>query len=104
MFTNQVTVSGVTGFSPYYLLHGVEPLLLFDLIDATFMVEGFYSGMKTGELLALHIKQLLRHTADLEHSAEVLKIAQCESQEQFIRRFEHRLLKKDYNPGELVLF
>ncbi len=45
VFADRVTVSGVTGYSPYFLLHGVEPLLPFDLAEATFMVEGFQSGM-----------------------------------------------------------
>ncbi len=53
VFADRVTVSGVTGYLPYFLLHGVEPLLLFDLAEATFMVEGFQSGMETSDLLAL---------------------------------------------------
>ena len=53
VFADRVTISGVTGYSPYFLLHGVEPLLPFDLAEATFMVEGFQSGMETSDLLAL---------------------------------------------------
>ncbi|KAK0462392.1 uncharacterized protein EV420DRAFT_1265421 [Desarmillaria tabescens] len=59
--------------------------------------------MSTSELLALRIRQLSRHTTDLERTAETLKIARCQNREQFIQRFEHRLLKKDYQPGSLVL-
>ncbi len=55
VFADRVTTSSVTGFSPYFLLHSVEPLLPFDLAEATFMVEGFHSGMETSELLALRI-------------------------------------------------
>jgi hypothetical protein len=39
-FADRVTISGVTGFSPYYLLHGVHPVLPFDLFEATLLVEG----------------------------------------------------------------
>ncbi|KAK0467352.1 uncharacterized protein EV420DRAFT_1260710 [Desarmillaria tabescens] len=60
--------------------------------------------MNTSDQLAwLQIWQLLRHMEDLEHAAEMLKIARCQNREQFICRFEHQLLRKDYNPGELVL-
>ncbi|SJL01197.1 uncharacterized protein ARMOST_04515 [Armillaria ostoyae] len=103
VFADRVTTSSVTGFSPYFLLHGIEPLLPFDLTEATFMVEGFRSGMETSDLLALRIRQLMRHPEDLEQAAAVLKESRFESCEQFLRRFKHRLLKEDYKPGELVL-
>ncbi|SJL17472.1 uncharacterized protein ARMOST_21023 [Armillaria ostoyae] len=103
VFADRVTVSSVTGYSPYFLLHGVEPLLPFDLLEATFMVEGFRSGMTTSDLLALRIRQLSRHASDLAKAADALKAARLNSREQFIKRFEHRLLKSEYSPGDLVL-
>ncbi len=103
VFADRVTTSSVTGFSPYFLLHSVEPLLPFDLAEATFMVEGFRSGMETSELLALRIRQVMRHPEDLEQAAAVLRESCFESHEQFLRRFKHQLLKEDYKPGELVL-
>ncbi|PBK69944.1 hypothetical protein ARMSODRAFT_838354, partial [Armillaria solidipes] len=103
VFADRVTVSSVTGYSPYFLLHGVEPLLPFDLLEATFMVEGFRSGMTTSDLLALRIQQLSRHASDLAKAADALKAARLNSREQFIKRFEHRLLKSEYSPGDLVL-
>ncbi|KAK0246515.1 hypothetical protein EDD85DRAFT_726655, partial [Armillaria nabsnona] len=102
VFTDRVTTSSVTGFSPYFLLHSVEPLLPFDLAEATFIVEGFHSGMETSELLALRIRQLMRHPEDLEQAAAVFRESCFESCEQFLRRFKHQLLKEDYKPRELV--
>ena len=37
-FADKITTSRVTGFSPYYLLHGVHPVLPIDLFEATFLV------------------------------------------------------------------
>jgi hypothetical protein len=54
-FADRVTVSKVTGFSAYFLLHGIHPVLPFDLADTTFLVEGFKSGMSSVDLLALRI-------------------------------------------------
>ncbi|KAF9455163.1 hypothetical protein BDZ94DRAFT_1127181, partial [Collybia nuda] len=103
LFADRVTVNRSTGYSPYYLLHGLEPLLPFDLFEATFMVEGFTSGMSTTDLLALRIRQLHKHDDDLERAAEMLKKTRTQSKAQFMKRFAHRLQKKEYKPGDLVL-
>ena len=72
-FSDRVTIRRQTGYSPYYLLHGTHPVLPFDLTEASFLVEGFYSGMNTEDLLALRIRQLEKLPEDIAHAAEVLK-------------------------------
>ena len=103
VFADRVTVSSVTGYSPYFLLHGLHPLLPFDLFEATFLVEGFHSGMETSDLLALRIRQLHKHESDLERASQVLRIARLRSKEQFIRRYAKRLQRSEYPEGSLVL-
>jgi hypothetical protein len=103
VFADRVTVSSVTGYSPFELLHATQPILPFDLAEATFLVEGFYSGMSTAELLAMRIRQLKMHPQDIEHAATTLKKARFASKAQFEKRFKRRLLKEDYQPGELIL-
>lgn len=75
LFADHVTTSYVTGFSAFYLVHGVHPILPFDLAEATFMVDGFISEMTLVELIALRIRQLQRHPKNLEQAAETLKNA-----------------------------
>jgi hypothetical protein len=101
-FADWVTVSSVTGYSPYYLLHGLHPLLPFDLFEATFLVEDFRSGMSTSDLLALRIQQLQKHD-DITHAAKVLQIACVCSKEQFNHHFAKQLQKSSYPLGSLVL-
>jgi hypothetical protein len=103
VFADRVTVSGVTGYSPFYLLHGTPPLLPFDLTEATFLVDGFYSGMDTSELLALRIRQLQKLEDDLERAADTLKKARIRSKQEFHKRYVRRLQKSEYNEGDLVL-
>lgn len=103
VFADRITVSSVTGYSPYYLLHGTHPLLPFDLTESTFLVEGFRAGLSTSELLALRIKQLYRHPSDVQAAGDTLKQARFRSKKQFERRFHHKLQKKSYNKGDLVL-
>jgi len=102
-FADRITVSSVTGYSPYYLLHGTHPLLPFDLSEATCMIDGYRSGLSTSELLSLRIQQLHRHPADLEKAANTLKQARFRSKLQFEKRYHYKLQKSNYLPGSLVL-
>ena len=41
-FAERVTISRVTGFSPFYMLHGVHLVLPFNFMEATFMIQGYH--------------------------------------------------------------
>lgn len=103
LLADRVTVSRVTGFSPFQLLHGVDPVLPFDLAEATFMVSGFRTGMTTTELLTLRIRQLSKHPRDINRAKEALRKARFKSKQQFERRFMKKLQRGTYKQGELVL-
>ena len=83
VFADRVTVSHVTGYSPYFLLHGTHPVLPFDLFESTFLVESFQIGMDTSDLLAARIQQLEKHEEDIQQASKVLQIACLQSREQF---------------------
>jgi len=83
MFADRVTISRVTGFSPYQLLHATDPLLPLDLIEATFLVENIHAGISTSELLALRMRQLSKHPEDIAHTARILQKARFASKAQF---------------------
>lgn len=102
-FTDRITISQSTGFSPYYLLYGVEPVLPFDLTEMTLLVDGFHSGMSTSDLLALRIRQLMKKPEDTAKAAALLKKTHFCSKEIFERRYRHRLRKDIYQQGELIL-
>jgi hypothetical protein len=102
-FADRVTVSRVTGFSAYYLLHGVHPILPFDLADATFLVEGYTSGMSSTDLLVLRMRQLERRKEDIASAAKALREARFKSKEEFEWKFRKRMRRDHYRPGELVL-
>jgi hypothetical protein len=59
--------------------------------------------MTTTELLVLRIRQLQRHSQDVEKAAETLKKSRFYSKEQFEKKFRKRLQKEEYKKGELVL-
>jgi hypothetical protein len=51
-WAEQITTHKALGYSVYYIVHGVEPLLLFDLAEAMYIVLP-QSTMMTTELVAL---------------------------------------------------
>lgn len=103
LFADRITTRRATGFSAFYLIHGVHPVLPFDLTEATFMMEGFRSGLSAEELLALRIQQLEKRPEDLARAAAAIRLSRLKGKEQFESRFEHRIKKEDYEPGDLVL-
>jgi len=103
VFADRVTTSRVTGFSPYQLLHATDPLLPLDIAEATFLVEGFRSGISTEELLRLRARQIARHPEDVTQAAETLRKARFTSKKHFEVRFLRRLANQAHKPGDLVL-
>ena len=103
VFADRITVSRITGFSPYYLLHGVHPLLPMDLTESTFLVTGFHPDMDTSTLLALRMRQLAKLPADVAAASETLRQARYKSKEDFERRYHKKLTQQVYQPGDFVL-
>jgi hypothetical protein len=67
------------------------------------MVNGLTSGMSSSNLLALHIRQLQRHPADISQAAQTLRAARFKSKTQFERKFHRKLKCSMYQSGDLVL-
>lgn len=102
-FADKVTIRRSRGFSPFYLLHGVDPVLPFDLAEASFLVDGFTRDLSSSELLALRIRQLEKRAGDIERAKATLVQLRYRSKEQFEKRFRTKLRTTDYAPGDLVL-
>lgn len=102
-YADRITIRRATGFSPFYLLHGVHPFLPCDLADATFMVTDFKPGMTDEELLAARIRQVLRMPQDVERARNILKQSRVRSKEIYDTKYARRLHKENYEPGALVL-
>ena len=103
LFADRITVRKVTGYSPYYLLHGTHPLMPGDLADATFLVTDFKPGMTPVELLQARTRQLLRLPEDIARAKKILQQSRFRSKEAYEKKFARRLVRKSYVPGDLVL-
>ena len=103
LFADRVTVRKATGYSPYYLLHGIHPLMPGDLADATFLVTDFKPGMTHQELLQARTRQLLRLPEDIARAQKILRQSRFRSKEAFEKKFARRIIREAYAPGDLVL-
>jgi transposase InsO family protein len=102
-YADRITVRKSTGYSPYYLLHGIHPLLPGDLTDATLLVDDFEPGMTRDELVQARARQLLRLPEDIAKARKILQKSRFKSKEAYEKKFARRLRKTAYRSGDLVL-
>jgi transposase InsO family protein len=102
-YADRITVRKSTGYSPYYLLHGVHPLLPGDLADATFLVNNFRPGMTRDELVQTRARQLLRLPEDIAKAKKILQKSRFRSKQAYEKKFARRLRIGAYQSGDLVL-
>jgi hypothetical protein len=103
-WAEHVTVQKAMGLSPYFMVHGVEPIFPFDLAEVTFLVSLPERGaFMTTDIIAWHARQLQKRTKDLTTIKEKVLKAHYSSIHNFEKRFCASI--KDYNfaPGALVL-
>lgn len=102
-WAERVSIVKATGFSPYYMVHGVEPTLPFDIHEATYLVPLPSTQLSTAELIELRARQLRKRPEDIEIMRQKILKGRIASIEQFERRFASNIHDYDFKPGDLVL-
>ena len=102
-WAERVTIQKATGYSPFYLAHGVEPLLPFDLAEATYLAPKIDSLMSTEDLIAHRAKMLQKRPQDLLRIREQVFKARWESVKQLEKTASHKIQDFDFEPGSLVI-
>ncbi|KLO04806.1 hypothetical protein SCHPADRAFT_917886 [Schizopora paradoxa] len=85
------------------MAHGVEPLMPFDLSEATYMLPPPEFPMTTADLLARRGRQLEKRKEDLAAVHERVLAARYKSAADFEKRFAKTIKNKIYEPGALVM-
>jgi len=102
-WADRVTTRKSTGHSPYFIAHGVEPLLPFDITEATFLLPEITSSVDSATLIAIRARQLAKREDDLaEIHTRVLR-SRFASITDFERRFASSIHDYNFDPGSLVL-
>jgi hypothetical protein len=102
-WADRATTRKSTGYSPFYMAHGIEPILPFDLTLATFLVPDLSRPLTTAELLAARARQLEKRQADLDNIHERVVKSRLASVQQFEKQFENLIKNYNFKPGDLVL-
>jgi hypothetical protein len=102
-WAERVTIRKATGYSPYYMVHGVHPLLPFDITEATYLAPKQDFGISTEELISIRARQLAKRPEDIERMRETVTAYRQKNLEQFQKLHHSRIIDFDFQPGALVL-
>ena len=89
MWAGRVTVRGVTGSSPYYLLYGQQLLFPFDFTDRRWHMLDWVDVNSTKDLLAIRVKQLSRRDEYIGEATAKMEKARLKAAEFFFRKIKH---------------
>ena len=102
-WADRTTTRKSTGFSPYYMVHGVEPILPFDLAMATFLVPDLTTPLLTEDLLIAHTCQLQKCPANLAAIHDHITTSHFASACQFKKQHVNTIRNFNFALGTLVL-
>ena len=103
LWAERVTVWQATGFSPFYMAHGVHPLLPFDIVEATYLCPQQDFGISTVELIAIQARQLEKCPEDLEEIRNSVSAFRRQGLERFADHHRLQIIDFNFKPGALVL-
>jgi len=102
-WADRITTQKSTGHSPYYMAHGVKPLLPFDISEATFMILDISQHLDTADLIAIRARQLAKQDDELASMHDRLLKSCFASIADFEHRFATTICDFNFKPGSLVL-
>ena len=103
IWAERVSIQRSTGYSPYYIVHGVEPTLPFDLAEQTYISPVVTGKLTHKELIAIRARALQRRPEDLNRVKDRVLQARFRSIQEFEKRFQHTIRDYNFAPGALVL-
>lgn len=103
-WAERCTIQRATGASPFYMAHGVEPVLPFDIDEATWLVKITDEfPMDTTDLIAARAVALQKRPEDLEQLRERIFQSRVKSTMRAANVNANKIIDYDFRPRDLVL-
>lgn len=102
-WAERVSIQKSTGYSPYYIAHNIEPLLPFDLTEATYLAPVLTKPIPTANLITQCTIQLQKWPHDLVCVKDIVLKVRYTSIHEFNKKFENTIHDFNFNPSTLVL-
>jgi hypothetical protein len=103
LWAQRITTRRSTGHSPYYMVHGIEPIFPFDIQEATFLAPKLSQLVDTTTLIAERTRQLEKRPQDLEEMKQKVWKKRRELAGEFLDKNNRITRQYDFTPGRLVL-
>ena len=101
-WAERVTILKSCGMSPYFMVHGVEPLFPFDITEATFLVSlPDQDEFSSTDLIGWRARQLQKRAEDIQDMEDKVLKARYASIKHFVA--SHKITDHNFEPGALVL-
>ncbi len=102
LFAMRVTVSWATGFSPYYLLYGAQPVFSFDVTEITWQTLDWDKVTNHKDLIVIRALQIARCDDKLHEANDKLCKTRRRAIEDLSKRVHFQFDFTDYEPGMYV--
>ena len=103
LWAERITVRKGFGCSPFFMVTGAQPILPFDVTEATWLIKPPSGPLSTEELIGLRARALAKHQ---QHVEEMRKRVTSEKRKRMLKDLEkYKHVIKDYvfERGDLVL-
>ena len=104
-WADRVTTRRSTGHSPFFMVHGTEPILPLDIEMATFLVPNLTTPLSTTDLITIRTRQLQMRDEDLTRIRDDVVKSRLSATHSFERKFAHNIRTpfESFGLGDLVL-
>lgn len=102
-WAERVTIQKSTGYSPFYIVHGVEPLFPFDLAEATYLAPQIEEAQDTTDLITQRAIMLQKRPEDLEKVKEKIYKARKAAAKHWEQEHKNKIKDFNFTEGDLVL-
>jgi hypothetical protein len=102
-WAEHITIHPSTGYSPFFIAHGVKPTMPLDITEATYLCPPITSEMTPQDLLVYRTRQLQKRPADLIRIKDKVYQSRLAAAQKLEKRFRHMIKEFAFAKGDLVL-